>query len=435
MQAALPPNPLTQSDDDPFEQCQPMGVALEMESDVGVDMNSKTVATLNKVVEDLRAPEESAETVCGGDVATVTTGSAVDQWQPTFILSAYAFLFPFHIGAPDLRKPGGGHNQDRRKDKDMVVDFKEDWMPCILRRAEGQFRRDITFPFALWNLAFRQTINMGGNMSTVTRLAHRKMVAECGDSGDEEAVNATGEDEDAMDVVSAGGKAFRDAAINILRCLDGEYVTPTGATQKVNGDLQKVRYCSDPGLSTEGQALLTSLQATLRRVPGTQEIRSIMRSEINAMRIACGTPIMVTFSPNERHSTLMVRLSRVRRSDPLAQHGKRDEAGVTDGLRWGGLDEPKIEEAPEGICVGEVTMAALLDKLPDSKARCRILAKDPLACAHGFRLLCKIALSELFGARICNQCPNCNCRRLTSLKLYCNLDPLTLTCPSPSPSA
>ena len=36
-----------------------------------------------------------------------------------------------------------------------------------MQRAEGQFRRDLTLPFALWNLCFRTTINIGHNMFAV----------------------------------------------------------------------------------------------------------------------------------------------------------------------------------------------------------------------------------------------------------------------------
>jgi len=33
-----------------------------------------------------------------------------------------------------------------------VVDFVDDWSALIVQRAEAQFRRDLQFPFAVWNL-------------------------------------------------------------------------------------------------------------------------------------------------------------------------------------------------------------------------------------------------------------------------------------------
>ena len=42
-----------------------------------------------------------------------------------------------------------------------------------------------------------------------------------------------------------------------------------------------------------------------------------MRFATQAYRIKYGTPIFVTFSPDESHNLLMIRLSRTRRSDPV----------------------------------------------------------------------------------------------------------------------
>ena len=36
-----------------------------------------------------------------------------------------------------------------------------------------------------------------------------------------------------------------------------------------------------------------------------------------------------------------------------------------------------------------------------------LLARDPLACAEGFRTLVMLTLRHLFGVRYCPDCPNC----------------------------
>ena len=56
--------------------------------------------------------------------------------------------------------------------------------------------------------------------------------------------------------------------------------------------------------------MLDSVQATFQKIEGTQEIRTLMRHNITAYRVFYGVPIMVTFTPNEKHSALIIRLSR-----------------------------------------------------------------------------------------------------------------------------
>ena len=93
-------------------------------------------------------------------------------------------------------------------------------------------------------------------------------------------------------------------------------------------------------------------------------------------------------------------------SDPLAKHCKQHK-------HWGKISEPcadggKDESNTNNTVLGEVSVDALIDTLPNTDVRRKILAKDPLASVYGFRLLCKITLSALFGGRVCSKCPECN---------------------------
>ena len=47
--------------------------------------------------------------------------------------------------------------------------------------------------------------------------------------------------------------------------------------------------------------------------------------------------------------------------------------------------------------------------IPDYEARRAFLARDPLACAYGFKVLVGLAFRHLFGVRFCPMCPNCSC--------------------------
>ena len=73
------------------------------------------------------------------------------------------------------------------------------------------------------------------------------------------------------------------------------------------------------GLSEAAQLLLKNIEHASRKLPGTQETRRIMRFQTQAFRIKYGTPLFITFSPDESHNIFMVRLSRTRRYDPVFQ--------------------------------------------------------------------------------------------------------------------
>ena len=53
------------------------------------------------------------------------------------------------------------------------------------------------------------------------------------------------------------------------------------------------------------------------------------------------------------------------------------------------------------------SLVSLLQELPPYDERKALLARDPLACAEGFRTLVLLALRHLFGVRYCHRCPDC----------------------------
>ena len=72
-----------------------------------------------------------------------------DQLHPRFIIIAFAFLFEFGVRSPDLRN----RSQWRRDSNAPRIDFPH-FAAALVRRIEGQFRRDWIFVFAAWNLIF-----------------------------------------------------------------------------------------------------------------------------------------------------------------------------------------------------------------------------------------------------------------------------------------
>ena len=102
--------------------------------------------------------------------------------------------------------------------------------------------------------------------------------------------------------------------ISICKALSGTYRDLDGKRKQIQGDITKVKYA----ISDEaGLRLLKNLEHTSMQIPGTVEIRKIMRYATNAGRVRRGVPIFITWSPDEKHNVLMLRLSRSRLNDTL----------------------------------------------------------------------------------------------------------------------
>ena len=146
-----------------------------------------------------------------------------------------------------------------------------------------------------------------------------------------------------------------------------------------------------PNLPPLARNILQNVQNVSTCIEGTHEVRRLMRHEIQAFHVFYGAPLIVTFSPNERHNTLMLRLSRTGHNDlvSIAQPCLR---------RWGGHAHPSLE----------LPIDALSPALPSYEQRKLVLSQDPLACMSAFRIIVRLAMSTIFGVRVCLCCPRCN---------------------------
>ena len=114
---------------------------------------------------------------------------------------------------------------------------------------------------------------------------------------------------------SLTAKDIEAGAVQLLAALRGTYVDMSGKPKPVKGDISKLPYVRN--LQPAARKLLQNMRVVGKALPGTQEARRRMRFEIEALRIKFGVPLFVTFSPDEAHQLLYVRLSRTRRSDPV----------------------------------------------------------------------------------------------------------------------
>ena len=131
---------------------------------------------------------------------------------------------------------------------------------------------------------------------------------------------------------------IEQGAISLCRALHGKYLDVDGRMKEARGDMTKLRWV--PGLSGAAQKLLQNIEHVSQKLPGTQEVRLNMRFELHSYRVKCGVPIFVTFSPDEAHNYIMLKFSRVRRSD--AAH-LAEESGASPHVP-GSRTEPVIGE-------------------------------------------------------------------------------------------
>ena len=210
----------------------------------------------------------------------------------------------------------------RRRDNASRVEHAT-WDKIMARRIEGQLVRDWQLGFVSWNCRFKMAVNLSKTLWTY------------------DTIKQNGEQ---IKVITSD---LESASIAIVKALRGTYKNPTDGKQlPVNGDLTKLKYV--PGLSPVAHRILHNAEATTRKVAGTQETRRQMRFETNALRVKYGVPIFVTFSPDDKHNLMMIRLSRTRRKDPVLL---RDAAAALFGTReMPRLGQPSYKMVGENDC-------------------------------------------------------------------------------------
>ena len=342
-------------------------------SGVGLgDANTRQVAAL----------EATAAHVHGGALpdsmhATLVTGNRLlNQFQPEYFAMAFPFLFKYGMAMPDPPR-WCGKPRHRRTETAPRIELST-WVRAMARRCESQVQRDWVFGFASWNLLFRSALNLSRIPVRYTDPVY---------------------DEAAKKWRSLTGKDIERGAMQLMVALGGTYVDMRGKPRPVKGDMSKLKYVRN--LQPAARKLVQHMRSTGATLPGTQESRRRMRFEIEALRIKFGVPLFVTFSPDEAHQLLYIRMSRTRATDPVRRTPVWDE--------WiaGDKEYPELAQAQ--------TMAIHIESmrrmLPTWEQRRATLARDPLASVDGFQLLVQLVLKHLFGLRVCEACPSCNVKQ------------------------
>lgn len=285
-------------------------------------MNAQQVEAIQNLATRIRCQRLEART---GNVM-------VDQFQPLYFSIAFSFIFTYQAGMPDM-PAFAKHPRHRRDDSAPRIDI-DDWVRVMSRRIEASVSRDWTFGFVTWNYLFRSSVNLTRSLYAYER-------------------------KDGEDVSKACTPASleKKGAIDIAKGLWSHYTDKSGRKQAVGGDMTKVRHVD--GLSEAAHILLKNIEHASRKLPGTQETRRIMRFHTQAYRIKYGTPLFITFSPDESHNVLMLRLSHTRRNDPVFQNKTAKSLQHVCGA-----DAPQMT-VKDGDIIFSVSAQGVIDKLPD----------------------------------------------------------------------
>ena len=276
-----------------------------------------------------------------------------------------------------------------------------------------------------WNYIFRSSINLSRTFFAYERKADVQQYS--GSTGQEaldSQARTKGREQGENPQTPFTLEDFLQGAKQLCKALWGKYKDLDGRIKAVRGDMTKLRWVV--GLSRAARKLLDNIEHTSRRLPGTQEVRRLMRFDTNAMRVRYGVPIFVTFSPDEAHNLLMIRLSRTRRNDPVFAEGSDpvgrrycgrhaphlgDFSGASDqySMDAGGSRRRDITNRPscadtskttsvddqDADVIMDVPIEDIIDSLPSYDERRRLLARDALASVDGFKMLLVVTYLSL----------------------------------------
>ena len=172
---------------------------------------------------------------------------------------------------------------------------------------------------------------------------------------------------------------------------------------------------SADGITSAQKIILRAYLNTTANIAGCQAIRKKIGHCCFGFRVVHGEVIFVTVSPNRRHSSMILKLSRCRandvsleRSDSVAAYRKRHCGPNTPKIFASKsiADDPSGEEATVEI------------PMPDIFDRQGCNAQDPLSSCHHYLFFMHVILPGIFGIRMCLSCPDCNVDHSEPLSKY-----------------
>ena len=359
-----------------------------------------------------------------GQIATLDiqlSNQFEDQFNSRYLPLAFPWALNYNCGGPEYPHLFGKNPLDV-SDVDELADL-------VIAGVRARWRRLGDAPVMLpgtysQHLATRSEAHLGADWMAVpaARSLHwRYQVLRQAFFICKEKV-APGED------LSVNLQALIDAATSVFHRLHRGSVTVHGKRIPINGDVAML-FKADDLTSTEKTLLRSYLNVTLS-IAGCQAIRRRIGHCLFGFRVVYGDVIFVTVSPNRRHSTWLLRVSRIRRNDTMhlasgshvakreAHAGSRSPAlYLPEGTELDTIMENLFSEytdmdADEKRKHQDIVEHAAVDlSIPSLKERQAWNAQGMLASVHYYLTHMRVLVPLCFGIRMCFQCPHCNIDR------------------------
>ena len=197
-----------------------------------------------------------------------------------------------------------------------------------------------------------------------------------------------------------------EATKSIWKRVASNSVTINKQKRNINGNIGMI-FAADNITSAE-KIILRSYLNTTASISGCQALRLRMGHCCFGFRVVHGEVIFVTVSPNRRHSSMILKLSRARRNDTSLLG---DDAASRARRQHCGPDTPRIFGSHSVTEDPDAQETSVEIPLPDIFTRQAWNAQDPLASCHHFLFFMYVVLPGVFGLRMCFACPQCNVDR------------------------
>ena len=174
-----------------------------------------------------------------------------------------------------------------------------------------------------------------------------------------------------VELIEATNKIWQRIASNSVKV--------NGLKKNINGNMALLFEADD--ITATERIILRSYLKTTSSIAGCQQIRHKIGACCFGFRVVHGECIFVTVSPNRRHSSMVLKLSRARRNDT----GLTGDDDVSAARRTvAGAEVPKIFSQYDLLHDADGAEVSVEIPLPPLLIRQKLNAQDPLASVHHY---------------------------------------------------
>ena len=192
-----------------------------------------------------------------------TGNNMIDQFNSWYFGIAFAFVFKYFTGMPDMLQ--FAEKQRYRREAKAPRIEPPHWVQVMSRKIEAQLQRDWHFGFVSWKYLFRATINFSKTLysyeSANTPEGRRGFTAQ----------------------------ELQEGAISLCKALHSSYTDIDGKKRGVQGDITKIKYV--PGSKPAAKRLLQTLSIRAARFQAHKKLgeRCVSKSKVIASGMECSS--------------------------------------------------------------------------------------------------------------------------------------------------